>query len=121
MISNYRNKYLYIVDVINTRVQEITHEGKFVRFIGDWGVEKGQFFRPKGAAVDSKGLVYVSDSYRGVIQVFDEGVFHSVIGDTKKNELWRFNSPVGLFIDKKDQLYVVEMFAERVSVFKINR
>ncbi|MBU1140627.1 MAG: NHL repeat-containing protein [Proteobacteria bacterium] len=121
LISMDRDKYLYIVDVINTRVQEMTRDGKFVRFIGDWGVEKGQFFRPKGVAVDSKGRVYVSDSYMGVVQVFDEGVFHSVIGDSKKDELWRYNSPVGLFIDKKDRLYVVQMFAERVSVFQINR
>ncbi len=121
LISGYKDKYLYIVDVINTRVQEITNDGKFVRFIGDWGVEKGQFFRPKGVAVDSSGRVYVSDSYMGVIQVFDEGVFHSVVGDGEKGELWRYNSPVGIFVDHVDRLYVVEMFAERVSVFKINR
>lgn len=121
MISMDRDKYLYIVDVINTRVQEMTRDGKFVRFIGDWGVEKGQFFRPKGVAVDFKGRVYVSDSYMGVVQVFDEGVFHSVIGDSNKDELLRYNSPVGLFVDKNDRLYVVQMFAERVSVFQINR
>lgn len=121
LISMDRDKYLYVVDVINTRIQEMTRDGKFVRFIGDWGVEKGQFFRPKGVAVDSKGRVYVSDSYMGVVQVFDEGVFHSVIGDSSKGELWRYNSPVGLFVDKNDRLYVVQMFAERVSVFQINR
>ncbi len=121
LISMDRDKYLYIVDVINTRVQEITSDGKFVGIIGDWGVEKGQFFRPKGVAVDSEGRVYVSDSYMGVVQVFDEGVFHSVVGDSKTGELWRYSTPVGLFIDKKDRLYVVEMFSERVSVFKINK
>lgn len=121
LIAGFRDKYLYVVDVINTRVQELTNEGKFVRFIGDWEVEKGQFFRPKGVAVDSGGRVYVSDSYMGVIQVFDEGVFHSVIGGSKEDGLWRFTSPVGIFIDQKDRLYVVEMFAERVSVFQVIR
>lgn len=121
LITMDKDKYLYIVDVINTRVQEMTRDGKFVQFIGDWGVEKGQFFRPKGVAVDSEGMVYVSDSYMGVVQVFDGGVFHSVVGDVSTNELWRYKSPVGLFIDKKDRLYVVQMFAERVSVFQINR
>ena len=121
MIAMYKDKYLYIVDVINTRVQELTTTGRFVRMIGDWGVEKGQFFRPKGVAVDSSGKVYVSDSYMGVVQVFDEGVFHSVIGDSRKKQLWRYTSPVGLFIDHKDRLYVAEMFKERVSVFQINR
>lgn len=121
LISKYNDKYLYVVDVINTRVQELTDTGKFVRFIGDWGVEKGQFFRPKGVAVDASGLVYVSDSYMGVVQVFGEGIFHSVIGDNVRGALHRYNSPVGLFVDNKNRLYVVEMFAERVSVFQINR
>ncbi len=121
LISKYNDKYLYVVDVINTRVQELTDTGKFVRFIGDWGVEKGQFFRPKGVAVDPSGLVYVSDSYMGVVQVFEEGVFHSVIGDTVRGTVYRYTTPVGLFVDKNNRLYVVEMFAERVSVFQINR
>ena len=121
LISMNKDKYLYIVDVINTRVQEMTRDGKFVQFIGDWGVEKGQFFRPKGVAVDSQGRVYVSDSYMGVVQVFDQGVFHSVVGNGERGELWRYTSPVGLFVDPKDRLYVVQMFAERVSVFQIDQ
>lgn len=122
LVTMYRDKYLYVVDVINTRVQEFTVQGKFVRFVGEWGVEPGQFFRPKGVAVDSKGNVFVSDSYMGVIQVFDEeGVFHSVVGGDGVGSLWRYTSPVGLFIDQLDRLYVIEMFAERVSVFAIRR
>lgn len=122
LVTMYRDKYLYVVDVVNTRVQEFTVQGKFVRFIGDWGVEAGQFFRPKGVAVDSKGRVFVSDSYMGVIQVFDEeGIFHSVVGGDGDDALWRYTSPMGLYIDQQDRLYVTEMFAERVSVFELRR
>ena len=115
-----KDKYLFIVDVINTRVQVLNPDGLFVAFIGGWGVEKGEFFRPKGVAIDKKNRVYVSDSYMGVIQVFDSnGEFFAVIGDPKKGTPKKFKTPMGLFVDKNNRLYVVEMLANRVSVYHI--
>jgi DNA-binding beta-propeller fold protein YncE len=76
--------YLYIVDVINTRVQLLNPDGLFVTNIGRWGVEKGEFFRPKGVAIDNNNRSYVSDSYMGVIQVFDSsGGFQQSVTSTK--------------------------------------
>jgi len=113
-------QYLYIVDVINTRVQVINPDGLFVTFIGGWGVEKGQFFRPKGIAVDTKNKIYVTDSYMGVIQVFNTlGEFKGVLGNAKKQELQRFKTPVGICIDNHNRIYVVEMLAQKVSVYSI--
>lgn len=120
LISSFKDKYIYVVDVINTRVQELTLDGKFVRFIGDWGVEKGQFFRPKGVAVDLTGKVFVSDSYLGVIQIFSEGIFHSILVDSQTGEIRRFTTPTGIFIDKNNNLYVTEMFKNKISVFRID-
>lgn len=112
--------YLYIVDVINTRVQVLNPVGLYVTSIGKWGVEKGEVFRPKGVAVDRQHRVYISDSYMGVIQVFDSyGEFYSVIADSATNAVKKFTTPVGIFIDDNNRLYVVEMFAERVSVYSI--
>ncbi len=114
-----KNNYIYITDVVNTRVQVFNSEGLFVTVIGGWGVEKGHFFRPKGVATDKNNRVYVSDSYMGVIQVFkNNGEFYSAIGDPEKGSVKKFVTPMGLFIDN-NRLYVVEMFAERVSVYKI--
>ncbi len=116
-----REQYLYIVDVINTRVQVLNPKGLFVSFIGGWGVEKGEFFRPKGVAVDRDSRVYVSDSYMGVIQVFDSATseFYAAVGDAGKTAVKKFKTPVGLFIDHRNRLYVVEMFADRVGVYQI--
>ncbi len=120
LITLDKDKYIYIVDVINTRVQVLNPEGLFVTFIGGWGVEKGEFFRPKGVTVDRAGSVFVSDSYLGVIQVFKpSGEFHSVLGESGKDTLKRFKTPVGICIDRQNRLYVVEMFAHRVSVYNI--
>jgi len=117
----HHNKDLYIVDVINTRVQVVNTEGKFVTFVGGWGVEKGQFFRPKGVTVDKNGLAYVSDSYMGVVQLFNiTGTFHSVIGDPVSGGVRKFTTPVGLFVDDSMRLYVVEMLPGRLSVFSLD-
>ena len=120
LIALDKEEYLYIVDVINTRVQVLNPEGLFVAFIGGWGVEKGEFFRPKGVAIDRNNRVFVSDSYLGIIQIFDSnGEFFAVVGDPTKNAPKKFKTPVGLFIDNNNRLYVVEMLANRVSVYHI--
>ena len=120
LIALDKDKYLYVVDVINTRVQVLNPEGLFVTYIGGWGVERGEFFRPKGVTIDKKSRVYVSDSYMGVIQVFKPGgEFHAVLGDPSKGGVKRFKTPTGIFIDRHNRLYVVEMFANRVSVYSI--
>lgn len=120
LITLDKDKYLYIVDVINTRVQVLNPEGLFVTIIGGWGVEKGEFFRPKGVAIDKNNRVYVSDSYIGVIQVFDStGEFYSALADPAKGTVKKFKTPTGIFIDNNNRLYVVEMFVEKVSVYSI--
>ena len=76
----------------------------------------GQLFRPKGVAVDSKGRLYISDSYMNVIQVFDdEGRFLHLLkigGPARAME-----SPTGIAIGDDNRLYVVETLNNRVSVF----
>ncbi len=117
-----KDKYLYITDVVNTRVQVFNSKGQFVNIIGGWGVEKGKFFRPKGIAVDRNNLIYVSDGYMGVIQVFKtNGDFHSVIGNPDDKTVMKFIKPMGMFIDRNNRLYVVEMFANRVRVYDIEK
>ncbi len=115
-----KDNYLFIVEVINTRIQVLNPDGLFVTYIGKWGVEKGEFYRPKGIAIDRDNRIYVSDSYVGVIQVFTKkDEFHSVISDQNKNAVKKFKSPVGIYIDDKNRLYVVEMFSNKVSVYSI--
>jgi len=120
LMASDTSNYIYIVDVINTRVQVLNPDGKFVTIIGGWGVEKGRFFRPKGVAVDTNDRVYVSDGYMGVIQVFQStGGFYSAIGDRDSKSVKKFVTPTGLFVDSNNRLYVVEMFAGKVSVYSI--
>jgi DNA-binding beta-propeller fold protein YncE len=107
--------YLFIVEPINTRVQVINPDGKFVNFIGGWGVKAGQLFRPKGIAV-FEDKVFVTDSYLGNVQVFSaRGGFLGVLADVAGAPM-KFITPTGIAIDKKrKRLYIVELKANRVS------
>jgi DNA-binding beta-propeller fold protein YncE len=114
-----KNRTVFIVDVINTRVQAWDPRGKALSTIGEWGVDTGQLYRPKGVCVDSGNRVFVSDSYVGAIQVFNRyGSFLSVLGD-ESGKIIKWKTPVGMAIDYRQRLYVVDMIANRVSVYQI--
>lgn len=120
MIDKDQDGYLYVSDVINTRVQVLDPTGKFVSNVGGWGVNVGKFFRPKGVAVDQQNRVFVSDSYLGVIQVFGTyGDIRGVIGDPERRVPMRFKTPTGIAVDHNNRLYVVEMDRNRVSVYQL--
>jgi len=112
---------VYIVDVVNTRVRTILPEEGFKLGgdIGRWGVEKGELFRPKGVAVNAKGQVFIADSYLGVIQMFSQkGKFQAVLSD-EQGKVKRFTTPTRLYFDSNGLFYVVEMFANRISVYRV--
>lgn len=108
---------IFIVEVINTRVQVLTPDGNHVRFVSDWGIEPGQLFRPKGIAISQSGEMYVSDSYLGVVQIFShEGTLHGIVAD-EQGEIKKFTTPVGLEVSG-DRLFVIEMFSNRLVVLE---
>ncbi len=59
------------VSSLNDRVQAFTPEGKFILQLGDTGDEPGNFHRPHGMAIDSKGFFYVCDAGNQRIQKFE--------------------------------------------------
>ena len=59
------------VSSMNDRVQAFTPEGKFLFGIGETGDKPGEFEKPHGMAVDSKGHLYVADADNQRIQKFE--------------------------------------------------
>ncbi len=108
---------VYVVDVLNTRVQVRDPDGSFYA-VGEWGVLPGQLFRPKGVALDRHGRVYVSDSYLDVVQVFNSAYqFLYVLGSGGKPQ--PLIAAAGITIDADNRLYVAEMLKHRVAVFEL--
>jgi len=111
---------VYIVDVLNTRGQVFTSNGKFFREIGRWAISEGGFYRPKGIAHSpNENVVFVSDSYMGVVQGFEVvGTYKYTISDASGREM-KFTNPFGMVVDRFSRLYVVEMLANRVTVLQL--
>lgn len=114
----FHDRKLYVADVLNSRAVVYRNDGQFYRKVGAWGVLPGQFFRPKGVAVDNKGNIYISDSYLDVVQVFNnEGHFLYVLGD-ETGRITRFITAAGIFI-KDDLIYVTEMLENKISIYSL--
>jgi DNA-binding beta-propeller fold protein YncE len=70
---------------------------------------------PIGVAIDDVGRVYVADSVRGSILVFDES--RRLVAELGENRLER---PTGVALDPaQEHLYVVDTLACRVSAFDL--
>ena len=107
---------VYVVDVLNARVQKFDPEGTHLLTIGKLGGKAGTFYRPKGVAVGDTGNVYVSDSFLGVVQVFrPDGELAYVIGEGGVATV--FDTPVGLDASGS-RLYVTQMLAGKVAVLE---
>jgi len=61
------------VSATNSRVQQFTNDGKYLRGVGGLGTKPGQFHVPHALAIDSRGFLYVSDTMNGRVQKFAVG------------------------------------------------
>lgn len=68
--AEYLN-YIYFTDVLNHTIVQYTNDGQFVRTIGQYGNQPGEFNHPQGIDVDSAGNMYVADTGNHRIQIFN--------------------------------------------------
>src|SRR5262245_47523511 len=92
----------------NARIVKFDKDGKFITEWGKKGKGPGEFDVPHNLAMDSAGRLFVADRSNNRIQVFDQ--------DGKYLLEWKqFGRPSGLFIDKKDILYVADNSPDEVN------
>ncbi len=85
----------------NARIVKFDKNGKFIKAWGKKGTGPGEFDCPHALAIDSKGRLFVGDRFNNRIQIFDQ--------DGKYLTEWKqFARPSGLYIDKRDMLYVAD-------------
>lgn len=120
MICSAPKGYVYVTDVISAHVHRISANDRWAGEVGGFGIELGQFYRPKGVVADTHGRLFVSDSTMGVVQVFDSaGTVEGVLCDADGKPL-RFEHPMGMCLDRGGRLYVVELIADRVAVVSLS-
>lgn len=112
---------IYVVDILNARVQKFNPDGKYLDTYGEPGDTAGALARPKDVAVDSQGNVYVSDGLQFAISVFSpDGKYLGFIGRAKpgdKDSEPLFKAVAGIKITG-DNLYAVDRLGG-VFVFKL--
>jgi DNA-binding beta-propeller fold protein YncE len=85
----------------NARIVKFSKDGKFIKAWGKHGSGPGEFEVPHGLALDSRGRLFVADRSNNRIQIFDQ--------DGKFLAEWKqFSRPSGIYIDRKDVIYVAD-------------
>ncbi|MBL4746223.1 MAG: hypothetical protein JKY08_07620 [Flavobacteriaceae bacterium] len=65
-------KSIYVSDMGSGSIKEYSHEGDFIRSIGSFGKNLGQFVRPKGIAIDKEENLFVVDGSFSNVQLFNK-------------------------------------------------
>jgi len=95
----------------------VTGEEEFVTDFSNYGDAPGRVIWPAGVAVDSQGIVYVTDEWLNRVSVFDgDGNFLQCWGISGEGE-GEFDGPYGIVIDPQDNLYIVDSRNHRVQKF----
>ena len=84
-----------------SEVLKFSKDGAFLKRFGKTGTGPGEFDQPHALAFDSRGRLFVADRNNNRIQIFDR--------DGHFIEQWaQFSRPSGIFIDKRDTIYVAD-------------
>jgi len=123
---------LFIADLNNHRIRKVTPAGVITTvagngvagFSGDGGpATSGQIRSPSDVAVDSSGNLYIADTgnFRvrrvtpnGTLSTFAGTGGSGYAGDDGPALSARFNSPVGLAVDRDGNVFIADLFNHRI-------
>jgi hypothetical protein len=130
---------VFVVDVLNSRIQKFTNNGTFIAKWGSHGSGDGQFIGPSDIAIDSSDNVFVVDRIDNNIQKFtNNGTFIAKWGSTCSIEEdndnncnshmpgaielgdGQFNEAQGIAADSTDNIYVSDRGNSRIQKFTNN-
>ena len=111
--------YLYIPVSNYGAVNRLTPDGKVVGRIGIKGTNVGQLNFPVSVAVTTDGIVMVLDKNRfNVVCYGNNGAFLAEFGGKGTRSGW-FYHPSWIATDSRDQVYVGQIFNNRIQVLSI--
>jgi DNA-binding beta-propeller fold protein YncE len=123
---------VYIADVGNQRVREVTRDGMIRTIAGNGNRGFGgdgcpavlaQLYNPKGVAVDAVGNLYIADSGNvririvtadGVIRTIAGNGTSGLTGDGGPATMAQLNEPTGVAIDNAGNLYIADRINGRI-------
>jgi hypothetical protein len=106
---------VWVLDRGNSRVEEFSQAGEYLRQFGSQGSGNGQLSRPDGLAVDSEGDVWVLDTGNERVEEFTEdGEFVRTVG------VGMIGSAEGIAVDRHGDVWVSATYQGRLLVFANN-
>jgi len=111
------NKYVYVADRSNHRIQYFTATGQFLGKWGKWGDLTGEFKNPWDVDVAPNGNVYVADATNNRIQYFTSaGSFLGKWGKWGSGD-GEFIEPRGVAVAPYGHVYVADLGNNRIQYF----
>lgn len=93
---------IYVSDVIKSRIQKFTPEGRLLLAFGETGNRPGHFVRPKHLGVGRDGILHVVDAAFNNVQIFDDAgdvlMYYGMPGTHPGS----MNLPAGLAVHEAD-------------------
>ncbi len=111
---------LYVVDMLNFRVQIFDPEGQLAGMFGTIGAgQPGTFDKAKSVALDTFGNVYVVDSQQGWVQVFNPKFQPLMAFGGRFKATGYFLLPTDIVIDSKNTIYVADFAKGTVNEYQL--
>lgn len=101
-------KYVYVADSKNNRIQQFDINGTFVKAIGKFGSNPGEFNLPTTIEIDSKGNFFVNERGNERIQKFDSNWKPLLSWGNKGSSDNEFCHIEHIALDKYDNVYVTD-------------
>jgi len=107
---------LWVVDQMNSRVEEFNSAGQYVTQFGSFGSTEGKFVNPTAIAIAPNGKIWVADRGGHISRFTGKGVYDNFrFGTTGQ-----FSEPEGLAIDASGNIWVSDTEHNRVVEYKEN-
>lgn len=102
----------------NDRISVFTMDGKFVRTLGSFGSEEGQFSRPSSMLVDeARGRLYVADACNHRIAIYDMALTLKGYIGSGGTDVGQLRYPYGLALKPGGDIVVSEFGNNRLQIF----
>ncbi len=113
------NDSMIVSEYFSHRLKVLDKDGRFIRFIGSHGKERGKFHHPSGLALSTKGNLLVVDRDNHRIQELKlNGECVSCVGRKGSKDL-QFNTPEGIAVcPSTGMIYIADCYNHRVQVLK---
>lgn len=115
-----RDGNLFVALQAAAYIFKLSPEGKVLHVFGERGDQVYQLEAPKSLAFDSEGNLWVADARRPAIYTYTpEGRVLLETGgrDVTGRSPLAYSSPVGIFIDQNDKVYVADRILKRFSIW----